>query len=151
MENGQQIPTLAEIFDLINRNCFVNVELKGSGTAKPVLALIGKYIAENNWRYEDFVISSFDWNMLQEIHHSNPKIRVGVLTLTDLELAIGYAGFIHAYSIHPYFHLLTEENTAAMQQKGFLVFPWTVNEPEDIQKIKAFRVNGIITDYPDRL
>lgn len=146
-----EIPTLSQVFDLIGRKCFINVELKGSGTAKPVAALIEKYVLEKKWNYNDFVVSSFDWNMLQEIHHLNPKIPIGVLTLTDLDLAIGYAQFIHAYSIHPYFHLLTAENTIEMQQKGFHVFPWTVNEPEDLQKIKSFHVNGIITDFPDRL
>jgi glycerophosphoryl diester phosphodiesterase len=40
---------------------------------------------------------------------------------------MAFAKFIQAKSIHPYFHLLTEENTARMQE-GLQVFPWTVNE-----------------------
>jgi glycerophosphoryl diester phosphodiesterase len=47
--------------------------------------------------------------------------------------------------------LLTAENTAAMQRKGLKVFPWTVNVPEDISRMKSYKVNGIITDFPDRL
>jgi glycerophosphoryl diester phosphodiesterase len=31
------------------------------------------------------------------------------------------------------------------------LIPWTVNEPKDIKKILAMPVDGIITDYPDRL
>jgi glycerophosphoryl diester phosphodiesterase len=46
--------------------------------------------------------------------------------------------------------LLTAENTAKLQEKGFQVF-LTVNEPEDIKKIKSFNVNGIISDFPDRI
>ncbi len=146
-----QIPTLAEVLDLVDRKIFINIELKGKHTAKPVLTLIEKYIATKNWRYESFLISSFDWNALQEMHLLNPKIALGVLTETDVDLAIGFAQFIKAKSIHPYFHLLDKENTMLMQQKGFQVFPWTVNEPEDIQKIKSYTVNGIITDFPDRI
>ena len=146
-----QIPTLAEVFDLIDRKIFINVELKGNHTSKPVAALIEKHVAEKNWTYDLFLVSSFDWNALQEIHKLNPKIDLGVLTSTDIDLAIGFATFIQAKSIHPYFHLLTLENTQLMQQKGFEVFPWTVNEREDIEKIKTFEVNGIITDFPDRL
>ena len=97
------------------------------------------------------MVSSFDWIALQEVRSLNPNIAIGVLTQTDLGLAIGFADFIKAKSIHPYFHLLTTENTALMQQKGFQVFPWTVNELEDIQKIKSFQVDGIISDFPDRL
>jgi hypothetical protein len=55
-----------------------------------------------------------------------------VLTETNLDL-VAFAKFIQAKSIHPYFHLLTEENTARMQE-GLQVFPWTVNEIEDIKK-----------------
>ena len=149
--DAHQIPTLAEVLDLVDRKIFINIELKGKDTAKPVLALIEKYIATKNWRYESFLISSFDWNALQEVHQLNPKIALGVLTETDVDLAIGFAEFIKAKSIHPYFHLLNKENTMLMQQKGFQVFPWTVNEPEDIQKIKSYTVNGIITDFPDRI
>ena len=145
------IPTLSEVLNLTERKCFVNIELKGAGTAIPVVNLIDKYIAGKNWNYSDFIISSFDWNALQEVRRMNNKIRIGVLTLTDLQLAIGFARFINAYSVHPHFHLLTKENTLQMQNNGFFVFPWTVNENEDIDKIKAFHVNGIITDFPDRL
>ena len=109
------------------------------------------YIVEKNWNYDCFIVSSFDWNALQEIRSLNPNITIGVLTQTDLALAIGFADFIKAKSVHPYFHLLTHENSALMQQKGFQVFPWTVNELEDIQKIKSMHVDGIITDFPDRL
>jgi len=146
-----QIPTLAEVLDLIDQRIFINIELKGKHTAEPVLTLIEKYITTKNWRYDSFLISSFDWNALQEMHQLNPKIALGVLTETDVDLAIGFAQFIKAKSIHPYFHLLDKENTMLMQQKGFQVFPWTVNEPEDIQKIKSYTVNGIITDFPDRI
>lgn len=149
--NGtEEIPTLAEVLDLVDRNCLVNIELKAEATAKPVVAAIEKYIGRS-WKYNHFLVSSFDWNALKEIREINPKIPLGVLTMADLDLAIGFAEFIEAETIHPYFHLLTRENVKAMQEKGFGVFPWTINEPEDISKIKSFRVNGIISDFPDRI
>ena len=76
---------------------------------------------------------------------------MGVLTSTDVALALAFAKFIKAYSIHPYYHLLTAENIAQMQSKNFKVYPWTINEPEDIIFVQSLRVDGIITDFPDRL
>lgn len=146
-----EIPTLQEVLNLIDEKIFLNIELKGENTAKPVSDLIEYYVSEKNWNYDHFIVSSFDWNALQEIRSLNPNIAIGVLTQTDLALAIGFADFIKAKSVHPYFHLLTNENTELMQQKGFQVFPWTVNELEDLQKIKSFKVDGIISDFPDRL
>ena len=151
IENLYEIPTLEEVLDLIDKKIFINIELKGKNTAKPVAAIIEHFIKEKNWNYYHFIVSSFDWNALQEVRSLNPEIAIGVLTETDLALAIGFADFIKANSIHPYFHLLTQEYSALMQEKGFQVFPWTINEQEDIHKIKSLKVNGIISDFPDRL
>lgn len=151
IEKENTIPTLIEVFDLVNKRCFINIELKGKGTSKPVINLIEHYIEEKNWNYGHFIVSSFNWSALQEVRKWNAKIPIGVLTHTDLDLAIAFAKFIKAETIHPYFHLLTKENTKKMQNEGFKVFAWTVNETEDIQKIKSFHVNGIISDFPDRI
>ena len=151
IEKENTIPTLIEVFDLVNKHCFINIELKGNGTSKPVINLIEHYIEEKNWNYGHFIISSFNWSALQEVRKWNAKIPIGVLTHTDLDLAIAFAKFIKAETIHSYFHLLTKENTKKMQNEGFKVFAWTVNETEDIQKIKSFHVNGIISDFPDRI
>lgn len=146
-----QIPTLAETFDLVNQKCLINVELKAFETVEPVVNLIEHYVTNKGWTYSQFLISSFDWTALQKVRDLHAEIPLGVLTETNLELAIGFAEFLKAETIHPYFHLLTAENTLEMQQKGFKVFAWTVNESEDIQKIKSYNVNGIISDFPDRI
>jgi glycerophosphoryl diester phosphodiesterase len=63
----------------------------------------------------------------------NSAIRIGVLTEENLDLALAFAKFIQARSIHPDYHLLTAENTAKLQEKDSN-FPWTVNEPKDLKK-----------------
>lgn len=145
------IPTLESVFDLVNQKCFINVELKTYETADKVVELIEHYVLEKNWEYSNFIVSSFDWNAIQQVHFLNDRIRIGVLTNTDLELALAFAKFIKAYSIHPYYLLLKTENVAKMQSKNFKVYPWTVNEPEDIIFVKSLNVDGIITDFPDRI
>lgn len=145
------IPKLIEVLDLVNRNCFVNIELKGSGTAKPVVALMELYVFKKKWTYDNFLVSSFDWKMLEEVQLLNPKIRIGVLTEVAVEKALAFAKKIKAFSIHPDYALLSKENVALMQKNGLEVYPWTVNSTEDIQKTKSFNVNGIISDFPDRI
>ena len=145
------IPTLIEVLDLAKQKCFVNIELKGIGTAKPVVDLIAYSVSEKIWNSNDFLVSSFDWKMLEEVQLLNPKIRIGVLTEKDVDEALAFAKKIKAFSIHPDYVLLSKENVALMQENGFKVYPWTVNSAEDIQKIKSFNVNGIISDFPDRI
>jgi glycerophosphoryl diester phosphodiesterase len=137
--------------DLVNQKCFVNIELKNQDTAEKVVELIENYISDKNWNRTHFIVSSFDWNALQQVRFLNENIRIGVLTETDLDLAISFARFMKAEALHPDFQLLTNEYNSKIQEKGILVFPWTVNEKEDIQRIKSFQVDGIITDFLDRI
>lgn len=145
------IPKLIEVLDLVDRRCFVNIELKGIGTSKPVVELIANYILEKNWKYNDFLVSSFDWKMLEEVRLLSPKIRIGILTEGSIDEALAFAKKTKAFSINPNYSFLSRENVALMQEKGFEVYPWTVNSTEDIQKIKSFNVNGIISDFPKRI
>lgn len=151
IENEHKIPTLKEVFDLVNRKCFINIELKSFDTSEKVVALIEDYIVKKNWNYTDFLVSSFDWNALQNLRFLNEQIPIGVLIETNLDLAFAFAKFIKAEVLLPYFHLLNRENVIKLQEKGFKVIVWTVNEEEDIQKIKKLNIDGIISDFPDRI
>lgn len=145
------IPTLIEVLDLVNTSCFVNIELKASETETAVVYLIENFVKTKNWQYSHFIVSSFDWEMLEKVQLLNPKIRIGVLTEDSIAAALAFAEKTHAFSIHPNYILLSYENVALMQNKGFEVLTWTVNKTEDIQKIKSYKVNGIISDFPDRI
>lgn len=141
------IPTLEDVFKLVNNQCDVNIEIKEFEAVKSVLDLIDS----STFPKDKILISSFDWNALQEVRFHDEQIRIGVLTETNLELAVAFAKFIKAYSIHPFYHLLRAENVSQLQAKNFKVYPWTVNEPEDIIFVKSLNVDGIITDFPDRI
>lgn len=151
IDRKYQIPTLKEVFDLVDKKCLINIELKGLGTPIKVVQLIEEYISDKNWNYNHFIVSSFDWNMLEETSNLNPKIPIGVLTEENLDTALAFAEKIKAKAIHPDFQLLNTENVSEIQEKGFLVLPWTVNHEEDIQKVKSYKVNGIISDNPDKI
>ncbi len=151
IEEEYEIPMLSEVFDLVNQSCLINIELKSYETAGKVVSLIEKYVSNKNWNYKQFLVSSFDWNAVQQVRFLNSEIPIGILTETELELAFSFAKFMKAEAIHPYFPLLTKENTTQIQEKGIQVFPWTVNTKEDIQKMQSFKVNGIITDFPDKI
>ena len=151
IDNKHEIPTLEAVFELVNHNFFINIELKSYETVEKVVELIEKYVQEKNWNYNDFIISSFDWNALQQLRFLNDNVQIGVLASTDLDLAFAFAKFIKAKTINPYFHLLNAENVPRMQEKGFEIHTWTVNEIEDIQKMKSLKVDAIISDFPDRI
>lgn len=141
------IPTLEDVFKLVNNQCDVNIEIKEFEAVKSVLDLIDT----STFPKDKILISSFDWNALQEVRFHDEQIRIGVLTETDLDLALAFAKFIKAYSIHPFYNLLNRENIDQIHSKNFKVFPWTVNDPSAIIFVKSLNVDGIITDFPDRI
>ena len=151
IENEHKIPTLKEVFDLVNRKCIVNIELKSFDTSEKVVALIEDYITHTNWSYTDFLVSSFDWSALQNLSFLNEQIPIGVLTETNIDLAFAFAKFIKAEVLLPCFHLLNRENVIKMQEKGIKVIAWTVNEKEDIIFVKSLEVDGIISDFIDKI
>lgn len=151
IEGDQYIPTLHEVYDLIDKRCFVNIEMKGRHTVLPVSDFINDYVQNKGYSYADFLVSSFQREELQVMSGVNPKVHLGVLTQASVTQAWEWAIEFKAKAIHPHFTLLTESNVKKAQQAGFKVYTWTMNEPEDIARIKTYNVDGIISDFPERL
>ena len=146
-----EVPTLEEVLELVGKKCLINIELKGRHTAKPVSHLIEKYILEKEYSYDDFIVSSFQREELEMMITINPRINLGVLSQASVTQALEWANAFSAKAIHPHFSLLTEENVQQAQEQGLKIYTWTVNETEDIERIKNYKVDGIITDFPERI
>ncbi len=147
---GYKIPLLTEVLDLIEGKCSINIELKGLHTAKPTCAIISHYI-DRGWEYNSILVSSFQENELLEVKKINNNILLAVLSKASIEEAIEWGKLLNATAIHPSIGIITKQGVLDAHQEGFNVNAWTINEPEDIKRLISFGVDGIITDYPDRL
>ena len=58
---------------------------------------------------------------------------------------------LKAKAINPDFKTLNSINVAKIHKAGFKVFPWTVNKIDNIAIMKSLGVDGIITDFPERI
>ena len=81
----------------------------------------------------------------------NEEVAIAVLTEGNPVSAIPVAKELNAVAINPDYLSLTAENVNKIHKEGFKIYTWTVNEPEDIQKMLDLGVDGIISDYPDRI
>ncbi len=150
--NGDHtIPRLQDVLDVVDKNCIVNIELKGIDTATATSLLIDHYIRDRHWSHSHFLVSSFQFSELKQMQELNPKIERAVLTKANVQEAITLARLINATTIHPNYALLTATNVKSAQGSGFKVNTWTVNEEDTIARMKSYGVDGIISDYPDRL
>ncbi|EKE18480.1 MAG: hypothetical protein ACD_9C00322G0002 [uncultured bacterium] len=149
--NGQKIPTLKEVFDLVDRKAEINIELKGSNTAQSVSVLIEEYVKERGWKYEDFLVSSFNHYELKKFHELIPEIRIGAL-ITGIP--VGFAEFaerVNAWSVNLCMEFINKEMVDDAHARGMKVFVWTANDSDDIEKMKLLGVDGIFSNFPDRL
>ena len=146
---GERIPTLREVFDLVGRRAFINVELKGRRTAGPVEALIREFVTRHGWSYEDFVVSSFHHSELRAI--VDRRIRIGLLLTRPTRLWPLSARRVRAWSVHPALRHVTPALVEAAHRRGYRVIVYTVNDPADIERMRQLGVDGIFTDFPDRV
>ncbi len=150
LDGNHKIPLLQDVLKLIDNKVALNIELKGDNTAHRVNFIMEYYIKQRGWSPENFVISSFNWDELREMRRINSDIAIAVLTEENPIDAISVAKELNAIAINPWFKKLTAEQTQAIQKEGLKVYAYTVNEIEDIAKMREFGVDGIFTNYPDR-
>ena len=96
-------------------------------------------------------IQSFDFRTLQYFKKRYPAVRLALLIENELPWrenvdSLGFTPDIYSC----YYPLLTEDIITQLHTESMLVIPWTINEQEEMKKLKRWGVDGIITDYPDR-
>ena len=148
---GERIPTLAEVFDTVDHRAVINVELKGPHTAAPVVALIDDYVRQRGWRYDEFLVSAFDHAQLRETKKLQPEIRLGALTEKIARDLAAFAERLGAWSVNSSKDCVTAELVADAHRRGLKVFVFTINEPRDIARMKKLGVDGVFSDFPERI
>lgn len=154
----QRIPTLAETLDLVRRRGgSLNLEIKGEsvaesvGTAEAVAPML--HALEEPLRAR-LLVSSFGHPAVALLKERLPWLRVAALysgrewqkrDMLAPALALG------AEAIHPGASLTTAELVMQAHAQGLRVNVWTANRLATIRKLIAWSVDGLFSDYPERV
>ena len=119
-----KIPTLTDVLQTIETPLFVNIELKGLNTAQATSKIITNLSKSTSWRLENFIISSFNWNELEQFRSIDKNTPVGVLLSNSMSIneAIEFGKKINAQAIHPNFKLLNEKTVKKIKNNGFKIY-----------------------------
>ncbi|HSH18106.1 MAG TPA: glycerophosphodiester phosphodiesterase family protein [Candidatus Saccharimonadales bacterium] len=150
--NGQKIPLLSEVLDLIDRRVPVNVEMKGKRTAEPVANLLKTYIIEKGWLPTDFIVSSEVLDELAQFIRLMPHIQAGAVH--DHETSEQFLAFARKNSTHfatVNAVLLDENDVSRARDQGIRVYAYTVNDSSQAARLNAMGVDAVFTDYPDQM
>jgi glycerophosphoryl diester phosphodiesterase len=137
--NGEQIPTLQEVLDLVDRQVPINIELKGIGTAGSVSDVIDQYRAKG-WTNEHFMVSSYNHMELADFSTLKPDIRTGALIYGITANYAAFASDLKAYSANLSNEFIPPAFIEDAKKRGLKVFMHTVNNQSEIRQMREFGV-----------
>lgn len=149
--HGEKIPFLSEVMDLIDARVDLNIELKGPGTALPVIDFLSDYLKRTRWTREKIILSSFRFKDLKKAKNALAGIHIGCLFRGFDPGFIGQAKSLHAWSVHFPRLVMHQGLVNKAHRNGFKVFSFTVNEPPHIRRMAGMGADGVFSDFPDRV
>ena len=147
---AEKIPTLDEILRFSREHDVVfYLELKAAGAWGLEHALVGALREADGAARA--VVLSFDPGRLAVVRHLEPILMTGYLFSRSSADVVKRALEVGARQLAPRGDLVTRELVAQARRAGLQVVTWTVNEPAHMRALATAGVDGIMTDYPDRL
>jgi glycerophosphoryl diester phosphodiesterase len=160
-------PLLSEVFTemekyrkekklpLFSYNIEIKSEPAGDNVYQPGVAEFSQLVytvIKDHIFTERIILQSFDFRVLRYWKEHYPDFHLAALVenTRSVEKNLADLGFTpQIYS--PYYELLTHRVVEKIHQSGMRLIPWTVNTVAEMKKLKAWGVDGIITDYPNRI
>lgn len=147
---GVRVPALDEVFEALGRDLFMNVELTNyaspfDGLVDRVVLLVKKHGMEKR-----VIFSSFFPTNLILAGRLLPEVPRGQLVLPG---KAGWwqklwGGLINVQAVHPYAMDTTRDLVEKIHQRGRRIHVWTVNAPDEMQRLCHLGVDGFFTDDP---
>ena len=177
--DGVRMPALASLFDRVKamgaNDARFNIETKLEpgqpddtiGPEAMTRALL--QVVQEAGMTARVTIQSFDWRTLQLVQRLEPRIPTVYLTIQTASADNVRDGWTAGFRLadhgsvprlvkaaggavwSPNGGAVTEALVKEAQALGLKVVPWTINGPADLERMMDWGVDGLITDYPDRL
>lgn len=178
--DGARVPTLSALFDRVKAlradGVRFNIETKINPTqpedtvVPDVMTRALLKVVRDAGMTQRVSIQSFDWRTLRLVQELEPSIPTAYLTIQtanndnlltgEWTAGLKFADYGSAPKMvkasggaiwSPNGGAVTEALVKEAQALGLKVMPWTINNPADMERLIGWGVDGIITDYPDRL
>lgn len=132
-------PCLEDVLELYSRTAFLNIEVKVRGMEQVVLQAIKRFPPQRG-----YFISSFLPSVVRKLHALDKTLILGAVSKTYWHLR-RWKNLPVRYVV-PHHNLLTPKLVETLHTAGKTVVTWTVNDPEEMQRVAKLGVDGIISD-----
>jgi glycerophosphoryl diester phosphodiesterase len=149
LEDGQPIPMLEDVLEALAGRVALCIELKQPDMTRQLALLLSRFA--DRLATKECQIISFFHHALVEVKQQLPWVKIGPILAGVPEGLAAFATDIGADLAHLCIHFLTPELVDDAHRRGIRVFGWTANEPSHIIRALALGLDGITSDYPDRV
>jgi glycerophosphoryl diester phosphodiesterase len=143
---GQSPPTLGDVLKTANGRIGLILELKIGGLAYDVCALV-----RASGFNRSVIYASFLQEELQHVRWADPNAQTMILFKRLPSNPSTAAMSLQATHVGLRIDTVTTSLVTALHTRDLLVLTYTANTPAEIERMKLLGVDGIISDFPDRL
>lgn len=144
---NERIPTLEQVIELCRGNITLNIEIKTHQEQPDLTDRVLQIVRAFNF-HNKCVVTSFDIRVIRHIKKSYPELVAGLILNQNPKPFLDDKG-IDLFSVQ--YAFVSKELVNAAHQMAKPVHAWTVNQLSDMKKLIELPVDGIITNFPDRL
>jgi glycerophosphoryl diester phosphodiesterase len=125
--------------------------MKGRGIAAPVASIIREYVTKKNWSSTNFIVSSSNYTELKRFAKLSSSIRIGTLFRGQPPYRRVLTKRDYGYSANLADEFVTPQSVREAHNRGLKVYAYTVNSKREARRLKALKVDGVFTNYPDKI
>lgn len=147
---GERLPTLEQVYDLLPPSVELHAELKHGSAVYPGIEERVVDLVHKRGALARTLVSSFDHDALYSVRSLDEKVRLGyLLGLTSLRTAFAEMKELGAESLNLSARQVTARVVKAAHDRGFKVLVYTVNAPQERDRLAKLGVDGIFSNYPE--
>ncbi len=148
---GEQVPLLAEVLDLARGRANVNIELKGIGTGEPVARMLQQRFLSGQTKIKKILASSLNEKELRSLSALLPQLPLALVAERVDKQIWQSAEELGVWSLNLEKSCIDSQLVAKARAEKRKVLAYTVNDVQELKRLKGCGIAGVFTDFPDLL
>jgi glycerophosphoryl diester phosphodiesterase len=146
LRNGEQVPTLGDVLELVSGACGLNLEIKSSGAG----ALTAQYLHASGYQGR-VLVSSFQEEEVAVVRQTLPLVQTSLIfdVFTHYDVPEYRMQGYEVISLRA--KTVNEKLVDACHEQGIQVYVWTVDQVDEMRKCISWGVDGIYSNRPSVL
>jgi len=147
----EKIPLLQEVLNLVLPYCKVNIEIAGDHLVKPLVKFLNEYLSNHKCDINSIIVSSFRHHDLLKFHKKIPWIKISML-IWHLPYEKDYfKNKKWIYSVNLDSSFISKKFIKKSHKNWLKVFSYTANDYHTISHLQSIWIDGIFSNFPDRI